>query len=146
MVPPVVGLLNVTAVVDVLLHTTWLATAFIVAVGFTVMVKVIGVPLQVTPPLVKAGVTVMVAVTGAVVALVAVKLAILPVPLAARPMDGVLLVQLYTVEPNDEYMASTYRRLPAPKQGSPKTPLFAPMVTLFWPIANPDTMAILFAA
>ena len=36
----------------------------------------------------------MVAVTGALVALVAVKLAILPAPLAARPMEGVLLVQL----------------------------------------------------
>ena len=99
MVPPVVGLLNVTAVVDVLLHTTWLATALMVAVGFTVMVKVIGVPLQVTPPLVKAGVTVMVAVTGAVVALVAVKPAILPEPFAANPMDVVLLVQLYTIVP-----------------------------------------------
>ena len=65
-----------------------------VAVGFTVMVKVIGIPLQVTPPLVKAGVTVMVAVTGAVVAFVAVKLAILPEPFAANPMDVVLLVQL----------------------------------------------------
>jgi hypothetical protein len=40
------------------------------------------------------GVTVMVAVTGAGVALVAVKDAIFPDPLAARPMDGVLFVQL----------------------------------------------------
>ena len=39
----------------------------------------------------------MVATTGAFVALVAVKLPILPVPVAARPMLGVLLVQLYTV-------------------------------------------------
>ena len=36
----------------------------------------------------------MVATTGALVALVAVKDAILPVPLAASPMDGVLFVQL----------------------------------------------------
>jgi hypothetical protein len=48
-VPPVVGLLNVTAATDAPLHTVWLATAFTVAVGFTVIVKVIGVPVQVTP-------------------------------------------------------------------------------------------------
>ena len=40
------------------------------------------------------GVTVMVAVTGAVPAFVAVNEGILPVPLAARPMEGVLFVQL----------------------------------------------------
>ena len=40
------------------------------------------------------GVTVTVATTGAVPGLVAVKLAILPVPLAARPMEGALFVQL----------------------------------------------------
>ncbi len=39
----------------------------------------------------------MVAVTGAVPALIAVKLAILPVPAAARPIVALLLVQLYTV-------------------------------------------------
>lgn len=39
----------------------------------------------------------MVAVTGEVPVLMAVKLAILPVPLAARPMEVVLFVQLYTV-------------------------------------------------
>ena len=49
-VPPVVGLVKFTAAVAVLLHTTWLVTAVTVAVGFTVMVKLVGVPLQVTPP------------------------------------------------------------------------------------------------
>src|SRR5436190_372152 len=43
------------------------------------------------------GVTVIVATTGTLEVLVAVKLAILPVPLAARPMEGLLLVQLYVV-------------------------------------------------
>ena len=43
------------------------------------------------------GVTVTVATTGAVPVLMAVKLAILPLPLAARPMDGVLFVQLNVV-------------------------------------------------
>ena len=43
------------------------------------------------------GVTVMVAVTGAAPAFVAVNEGILPVPLAARPMDVVLLIQLKAV-------------------------------------------------
>ncbi len=55
--------------------------------------------MHVTPPLVYAGVTVIVAVTGALVALVPVKDAILPEPLAAKPMLGVLFVQLYTMLP-----------------------------------------------
>jgi hypothetical protein len=65
--------------------------------GLTVMVNVIGVPLQVPPALVKLGVTVMVATIGAVDPLVAVKEGIFPVPLAARPIAGALLVQLNTV-------------------------------------------------
>lgn len=63
----------------------------------TVIVNVIGVPVQVVPLLVYVGVTVIVAVTGAAVLLIAVKLAILPEPLAASPMDVLLFVQLYTV-------------------------------------------------
>jgi hypothetical protein len=43
------------------------------------------------------GVTVIVAVIGALVVLVAVKLGMLPVPAAAKPMLGVLFVQLNTV-------------------------------------------------
>jgi len=54
------------------------------------MVKVTGPPPQ--PDAV--GVTVMVAVIGALVVLVAVKAGILPVPLAARPIAGLLFVQL----------------------------------------------------
>ena len=41
----------------------------------------------------------MVAITGKLVRLTAVKLAILPVPLAAKPIDGKLFVQLYTIVP-----------------------------------------------
>ena len=93
-VPPVVGETNTTAAVDALAHTVWLDTGLTTGVGLTVIVNVIGVPTQLTPPLVYVGVTVIAAVTGALVALVAVKLAILPVPLAAKPIDGVLLVQL----------------------------------------------------
>jgi len=68
-----------------------------VGVGFTVIVNVTGVPVQVSPPLLKLGVIVIVAVTGAVPVFVAVKAPILPVPLAPSPMLVLLLVQLYTV-------------------------------------------------
>ena len=99
MVPPVVGLLKATAVVGAPLHTTWFATAVTVAVGLTVIVNVDAVPTQLTLPFVYVGVTIIVAVTGAVVAFVPTKLAMLPVPLAARPMLVVLFVQLYTMVP-----------------------------------------------
>lgn len=65
--------------------------------GFTVMVKEVDVPVQVLPELENSGVTVMVAVTGAVVPLVAVKDAISPVPPAPRPMVISEFVQLYSV-------------------------------------------------
>jgi hypothetical protein len=61
-----------------------------VGVGFTVMVNVFEAPGQ---PF-AVGVTVMVAVTSAVPVFVAVKDAIFPVPLAARPILAVLFVQL----------------------------------------------------
>jgi hypothetical protein len=60
------------------------------------MVKVRGVPVQVTPALVKLGVTVIVAIIGVVPVFVGVKLK-LPVPLAANPIAVLLFVQLYTV-------------------------------------------------
>jgi hypothetical protein len=63
------------------------------AEGFTVIVKVIGVPKQLFV-LVNSGVTVTVAITGAFPVLVAVKEEILPVPEAANPMDVVELLQL----------------------------------------------------
>ena len=61
--------------------------------GFTVMVNVCGVPKH--GP--NTGVTVIVAVMGSAVALVAVNEAIFPVPLAAKPMLVLLLVQLNVV-------------------------------------------------
>jgi hypothetical protein len=68
------------------------------------MVKVIGVPVQLTETLlavivVMVAVTEMVAVTGAEVVLAVVNTGRLPVPLSANPMDGVLFVQLYTMVP-----------------------------------------------
>ena len=63
--------------------------------GFTVKVKDTGVPVHVFPPLVKTGVTVIVAETDALPVFMAVNGAMVPVPLAASPMDGFVLVQLY---------------------------------------------------
>jgi hypothetical protein len=89
-VVPATGLPNVIAVVAVPAQSVWLATAFTVAVGFTVMVNVFAAPVQ---PF-AVGVTVIVAVTGALVVFTPLNEGIFPVPLAARPMDGVLFVQL----------------------------------------------------
>lgn len=61
------------------------------------MVKLLAVPAQPAAD----GVTVMVAVCTVLVVLVAMKDAILPVPDAARPIEVLLLVQLYTVPATD---------------------------------------------
>ena len=58
------------------------------------MVNVIGVPVQLTPPLVITGVTVIVAVTGTDVLFIAINEAMFPLPLAANPIEGVLFIQL----------------------------------------------------
>lgn len=99
MVPPVVGLVKLTGVLLAPLHNTWFGTGVTVAVGLTVMVKLRGVPTQLTPALVYVGVTVIVAVTGALVILDPVNEGISPVPLATRPIDISLLVQLYAMVP-----------------------------------------------
>ena len=64
--------------------------AFTVAVGFTVILKVSGVPSQ---PF-ACGVTVIVAVIGALLELVAVNAEIFPFPLALKPIEVLSLVQL----------------------------------------------------
>ena len=74
--------------VKVLLHTTWSEGSFTWPVGFTVIVNVSGLPGQDTVPFVNVGVTVIVAITGAVPELVAVKDAIFPLPDAGSPMPG----------------------------------------------------------
>ena len=58
------------------------------------MVNVAESPAHVTPPFVKLENTLMVAITGVVPALVAVNAGMLPVPLAANPIDAVLFVQV----------------------------------------------------
>lgn len=88
---PATGPVIVTAAVVCPAHTVWLAIAFTAGVGFTVIVKLTAVPVQADGD---EGVTVMVAVIGAAVILVAVKLAILPVPDAAKPIAVLLFVQV----------------------------------------------------
>jgi hypothetical protein len=87
---PLTAPVKFTAVVVAPLHNTWLDTVFTVGVGLTVISKVAELPVQ----LLADGVTVTVAVTGALVVLAAVNAAILPVPLAASPIEVVLFVQL----------------------------------------------------
>ena len=60
--------------------------AFAVALAFTLIVNVTGVPVQIFPALVYDGVTVIVAVLLVVPLLIAVKDGIFPVPLAASPI------------------------------------------------------------
>ena len=91
---PTTAPLKLTKLLEDPEHKVWADGAFTVGVGFTVMVKFCGVPVQVAPALVYDGVTVMVAVMAVVPALVAVKLGMLPLPLAPRPMAVLLFDQL----------------------------------------------------
>ena len=75
-----------------------LATASTLGTGLTVMVNDVGVPVQTAPVDGSVtGVTTTVAVTGAVPLLRVENAGILPDPAAARPIDGLLLVQLKLV-------------------------------------------------
>ena len=62
-------------------------------VGLTVMVKVLVGPTQLAGPLVRVGVTIIVATTGAVALLTAVNDAMFPEPEAGSPIAGTELVQ-----------------------------------------------------
>lgn len=97
-VPPVFVVAKVMAANELPLQTVLEETVVTFAAGFTVIVKVIGVPLQLLE-FEKIGVTVIVALTGAFPVLVAVNEAMSPVPLAANPMEVAVLVQLYVVVP-----------------------------------------------
>ena len=87
--PPVGVLIKFVATTIALLHTVVSEGTVTIGVGFTVIVKIDAVPAQ---PL-TVGVTVIVAVMGAVLVLVAVKLGMLPVSLAANPIVGLVFVQ-----------------------------------------------------
>ena len=88
--PPVRSVPKVTSVVAFPEQSVWFVRSLIWAVGLTVMVKVSAGPTQFTEPLAKVGITVIVALIGDVPALVAVKEAMFPEPLAPRPMAVLL--------------------------------------------------------
>ena len=71
----------------------------------TSIVKVFTSPVQLMLPLVKVGVTAIVAVIGVVPLFTAVKERIFPFPEAANPIEAVLLVQEYVVDP-PEFMVA----------------------------------------
>ena len=97
MVPPVLLLVKLMFAVDALWQTVWPPGWLTWPDGFTVMMNDLELPVQVTPPLVVTVVTVMVAVTGLFVEFKALKGRMLPVPLAASPMEVFVLVQLKNV-------------------------------------------------
>ena len=79
-----------TAAIEAPLHKNWFAGCTTFGVGLTVMVSDFGTPGQPAAD----GVTVIVAVTGVVPKFVAVKAGIFPLPLAPKPIDALLFVQL----------------------------------------------------
>ena len=92
-VVPGVVLVNTPAATFAVLHTVTFAGTVTLGPGFTVIVYVFGVPGQ---PL-ALGVTVMVAVTGSAELFVAENEGVFPVPLAARPIEGVEFVHVKVV-------------------------------------------------
>ena len=90
MVPCAERLVKITGAVGILLHTTWLAGWSTVGVGLTSTVAVIGVPLQVTGPVVTLGVIVNVTNTVVFVVFVNAPL-IFPTPLAVIPVTFTVL-------------------------------------------------------
>lgn len=91
---PLTAPLKLTGPVALPAQAVWFEIAATVGRGLTLIVKVVGVPVQVTPLVVRTGVTVMVEVIAALVVLLAMKEAILPEPLAAIPVAVLLFVQL----------------------------------------------------
>ena len=90
------------------------------------IVKLIDEPGQPAP----VGVTVIVPEIGPVVALVAVKAAILPVPLAARPIAVLEFVQLYTVPATEPVKVTAVVVAPVHTVWSATALTFAPGLTV----------------
>lgn len=77
------------------------------------MVKLTDAPVQITPPLLKVGVTVMVATIGNGVAFLATKDGMLPVPLLFNPIFGLSLVHVYNVPATDPVNTTGKVELPS---------------------------------
>ena len=81
------------------LVTTISTVGFTCAVGFTVISNRVAGPTQLSPPFSNVGVTVIVATTGLVDVLIAVKAGMFPLPEAANPIEVKSFVQLNVVVP-----------------------------------------------
>jgi len=92
---PLTAPVKFTALVATVLHNVWLAGCTTSGVGFTVIVKLCTVPGH--PYAI--GKTFMVAVAGVLLTFTAVKGGISPVPLTAKPIEVLLLVQIKLVAP-----------------------------------------------
>ena len=90
-------LINAIELVVTLLHKAWFAGCITPGVGFMVIVNVLEGPGHPAT----AGVTVIVAETGALVALTALNGAMFPEPLAGKPIKVLLFVQVYVVPLTD---------------------------------------------
>jgi len=101
---PLTELEKNTAVDASPLHKIWSAGFTSIGVGFTMMVNVLGTAGQIPFE----GVTVIVAVSTTLPVFTAVKAGISPLPLAARPMDGLLFVQLKLVPLNVPVKATVF--------------------------------------
>ena len=93
-VPIVFELVNGIAVDAAPAQNTTLFGWLTCPVGFTVIVIVLGVPVQLTPPFSKVGVTVIVVLIGALVLLTAVKTGRFPLPGVVNPTVVLLLVHV----------------------------------------------------
>lgn len=92
-VPLMADPLKVIGNVMLLAQSVWLFIGVMKGVGLIVMVKLIGIPLQ----LLENGVTEICAVIGILKLLVAEKAAMLPTPFAGNPIPLLLFVQRYSV-------------------------------------------------
>ena len=84
---------KVTVLVGALLQSNWSTGSTTVGVGFTVIVNVFGIPVH---PL-AVGVTLMVATTATEPVFTTSNETMVPLPFAARPMEGWLFVQVKVV-------------------------------------------------
>ena len=101
-----------------LLHNTISWTSSTCGEGFTVIVNVSAVPLQLNPLLLYVGVTVIVAVIIVLEEFVAEKLGIPPEPLSARPIAGLLFVHSYEVVPSVFDVVNIYVGVKSPSQAT----------------------------
>jgi hypothetical protein len=106
---PATGPVKFTAAAATPVHSTWLATAFTDGFGLTVTVKPDGAPVQ--PP--AEGITVTVPADADVPLFAAVKDAMLPVPVEARPTEELLFVQAKVVPATPPAMVSAAVAAPA---------------------------------